>query len=143
MLLLTITLNKMGFFERLKEKETPKPPEEKLLVSGFEENEELERVLSEYINLSTTMFAITHDYGIDMNTDINSSKIKENQDLKDVTEKYFKILEQMSEIEKKYGERLREYLKPYMNLENPPENPFRTSLKEWDRLRTVKALKTR
>ncbi len=133
----------MGFFERFRkvpQQEASKSVEPRVLVPNFEVNDELEALVNEYINASTTMFGITHDYGIDMTTDINKPKIQENADLKDATERYFAAQERMKEIKRDHADELREYLKPYIVLQNPPESPYQINMDDWNRLRVAEAM---
>lgn len=132
----------MGFFERFRgsQPEEPKSFEPRILVPNFEKNEELETLLKEYVETSTRMFGITHDFGIDMNTDINSPKIQENEELKKYAEIYFAGLRRTEEIVNEHGDKLREYLKPYSELQNPPDSPFRVDSDEWDRWRMANTL---
>jgi hypothetical protein len=132
----------MGFFERFRpqQKEKPKVEQEKReLVPSFEQREELERLIEEYESASTKMFGITHDSGIDMNTDLNDPKIQDNPNLKSDAEEYFQAQAKMREIEENYGQTLREYLQPYAALENVSYS-HEMSWTEWNRWRVAKAL---
>ena len=130
----------MGFFERFRggSKEEPEPFEHRILVPNFEQNEELEAIINEFEDSSTTMFGITHDYGIDMTTDINKAKIQESPDLKDAAERYFRANDRIKEIQQTYGDRLREYLKPYSELTQPDH--IRLDSGEWNRWRMANTL---
>ena len=133
----------MEIFDRLRKKpvqETIKPLEKRILVPNFEVNEELESLIKEYADLSSTMFGITHDYGIDINTDINKHSIQTNTELKEAAGRYFKARDRAAEIRRDYKDRLREYLRPYMGLENPPGSSFGIRVDEWVRFRMAEAL---
>ncbi len=111
----------MGFFERLKvnkKDETPKSGQEQL--QNFEMNEELETTIREYADLGTTLIAITHDYGIDTTTEVNDPQVLKSPELQVALRKYNEAQRRIEEIERIHGDALREYLKPYTSLQDPP-----------------------